>query len=171
MKDFSLNSGNNFSYLESDEGDGSRKDVDRSTKKFILKMVMNDKLLGFNFGVRDKTELGSPSAYVDEEIEFLDGDIHRSIVNGIPAIDFLEMIQILYKEMELTVVVKLLGRNIGYAALNNRIRSLWNPSKPFHLMDIENGYYLAKFQYVADYNKVFSQGPWLIYGQYLTVQP
>ncbi|MBA0870833.1 hypothetical protein Goshw_017775 [Gossypium schwendimanii] len=45
------------------------------------------------------------------------------------------------------------------------------PSLPFQLMDIENGYYLAKFQDKRDFEKVISQGPWVIYGQYLTVQP
>lgn len=73
--------------------------------------------------------------------------------------------------MELTVILKLLGRNIGYEALNNRISSLWNTAKPFHLMDIENGYFLAKFQSFDDYTKVLAQGPWMVYGQYLTVQP
>lgn len=38
-------------------------------------------------------------------------------------------------------------------------------------MDIENGYFLAKFQCVDDYEKVLSQGPWLIYRKYLTIQP
>ncbi|KAH1091473.1 hypothetical protein J1N35_018730 [Gossypium stocksii] len=38
-------------------------------------------------------------------------------------------------------------------------------------MDIENCYFLAKFQSFDDYPKVLSQGPWVIYGQYLIVQP
>ncbi|MBA0732943.1 hypothetical protein Gogos_017002, partial [Gossypium gossypioides] len=38
-------------------------------------------------------------------------------------------------------------------------------------MDIENGYFLAKFQNVDDYDKVLTQGPWIVYGQYLTIQP
>ncbi|KAH1113800.1 hypothetical protein J1N35_007178 [Gossypium stocksii] len=38
-------------------------------------------------------------------------------------------------------------------------------------MDTENGYFLAKFQCMEDFNKVLSQGPWIIYGQFLTVQP
>ncbi|KAG8486302.1 hypothetical protein CXB51_019644 [Gossypium anomalum] len=136
------------------------------------KISWKDKLLGINPGAIDKEELGSHSADADDDLEFIEGDIYRSIVNGIPAIDFLERIQqILFKEMELTVVVELLGRNIGFGALNNRISSLWKPSKPFHLRDIENGYYLAKFQSSDDYTKVLTQGPWLIYGQYLTVQP
>ncbi|KAH1121809.1 hypothetical protein J1N35_004969 [Gossypium stocksii] len=42
---------------------------------------------------------------------------------------------------------------------------------PFQLMNTENGYVSAKFQNKKDYEKVLSQGPWVIYGQYLTVQP
>ncbi|KAK5838667.1 hypothetical protein PVK06_007402 [Gossypium arboreum] len=38
-------------------------------------------------------------------------------------------------------------------------------------MDIENGYFLAKFQSFDDYTKALAQGPWMVYGQYLTVQP
>ncbi|KAK5839595.1 hypothetical protein PVK06_008403 [Gossypium arboreum] len=38
-------------------------------------------------------------------------------------------------------------------------------------MDIENGYFLAKFQNKEDYEKVLSHGPWVMYGQYLTMQP
>ncbi|MBA0878497.1 hypothetical protein Goshw_021855, partial [Gossypium schwendimanii] len=45
------------------------------------------------------------------------------------------------------------------------------PSLPFQLMDIENGYYLEKFQDKRDFEKVISQGPWVTYGQYLIVQP
>lgn len=41
----------------------------------------------------------------------------------------------------------------------------------FKLMDIENAYFLAKFQRAEDYEKILSQGPWLIFNQYLTVQP
>lgn len=38
-------------------------------------------------------------------------------------------------------------------------------------MDIENGYYLAKFESAMDYNNVVSRGPWVLFGHYLTVQP
>ncbi|MBA0583368.1 hypothetical protein Gorai_014228 [Gossypium raimondii] len=76
----------------------------------------------------------------DEDLVLLNGDVTISIVNGIPTIDFSDRIQqILFKGMEATVVLKLLGRSIGYAALQNRISSFWRPLKSFHLMDIENG--------------------------------
>ncbi|KAK5841955.1 hypothetical protein PVK06_004281 [Gossypium arboreum] len=174
-----------------EDGGRVRVDDDPNTKKIRFKEDNNweitdmlvetrasssisweDKLLGTNPGDLNKVGVVFSGFSVDVDLEILEGDIHRSMVNGIHAIDFSERIQqILYKEMEQTVVIKLLGRNTGYGALNNRISNLWNPSMPFHLMDIENGYFLAKFQSPDDYAKVLSQGPWMIYGQYLTVQP
>lgn len=40
----------------------------------------------------------------------------------------------------------------------------------FQLMDIDNDYYLVKFESNLDYNSVISKGPWVVYGYYLTVQ-
>ncbi|MBA0674759.1 hypothetical protein Goari_016340 [Gossypium aridum] len=48
---------------------------------------------------------------------------------------------------------------------------MWRPSTPMYMMDIENGYFLVKFQNKLNCEKVFSEGPWTIFGQYLTVQP
>ncbi|MBA0761787.1 hypothetical protein Gotri_024381, partial [Gossypium trilobum] len=94
-----------------------------------------------------------------------------SMVNGIPAINFSERFnQLLIKDIATTVVFKLLGRSIEYTTLQNKINSLWRPSSPFQLMDIENRYFLVKFQNKDDFEKVLSQGPWIIYGQYLVVQ-
>ncbi|PPD91981.1 hypothetical protein GOBAR_DD11073 [Gossypium barbadense] len=73
--------------------------------------------------------------------------------------------------METIVVLKILGRSFGYATLHNLINNLWRLVKPFHLMDIENEYFLLKFHAIEDYNRVSTRGPWIIYGQYLTVQP
>ncbi|KAK5773018.1 hypothetical protein PVK06_049321 [Gossypium arboreum] len=107
---------------------------------------------------------------MDEDFILLDDDIIRTNVNRIPTIEFSDRVkEILYKEMEMTVVLKLLGRNISYSVLFNRITSLWRPIQPFQLMDIENGYFLAKFQNREDYDKVLTQGPWIIFGQYLIV--
>lgn len=38
-------------------------------------------------------------------------------------------------------------------------------------MDIENGYFLASFRNKLDCENVLSKGPWIIFLQYLTVQP
>ncbi|MBA0658956.1 hypothetical protein Goklo_011128, partial [Gossypium klotzschianum] len=53
------------------------------------------------------------------------------------------------------------GRNIGYNALYNRIMFLWKPANSILLMDIDNGYFLVKFQDFVDYNRALMQGPWV----------
>ncbi|PPD86400.1 hypothetical protein GOBAR_DD16661 [Gossypium barbadense] len=133
-------------------------------------VAWNDKLVGTS-SIAEKTNKFLEMD-LDYELEFDEGDIKNSYINGVPAIDFSKRInQFLVKDMTLTVVVKLLGKSIGFTTLQNRISNLWRPSKPFHLMDIENGYYLVKFQNKKDYGNVLSQGPWIIFGQYLTIQP
>ncbi|MBA0686592.1 hypothetical protein Goari_014188 [Gossypium aridum] len=61
--------------------------------------------------------------------------------------------------MATTMVVKLLGRNLVYSILQNRIFNLWKPSHSFHLMDIENAYFLAKFQSREDYEMILTLFP------------
>ncbi|MFQ6630638.1 hypothetical protein Gotur_008451 [Gossypium turneri] len=85
----------------------------------------------------------------DEDFDIVDGDIQKSIVN---------------------IVLKLLGRNIGYFVLHSKIYIIWKPSSQFRLMDIENGYFLAKFKKKLDCKKVLFESLWIIFGQYLAVQ-
>ncbi|MFQ6629722.1 hypothetical protein Gotur_007027 [Gossypium turneri] len=62
-----------------------------------------------------------------------------------PAVAFSDRVhQYLLKDMKTMIVVKFLGWSIGYATLQNRVSSLWRPSKPFQLMDVENGYFFRK---------------------------
>lgn len=87
----------------------------------------------------------------------MEGDITKSFVNGIPYIEFSERVnQFLINYVVNTVVINLLGQNIGYTTLLNKVYSLWKPSKPIHLMDIGNGYFLVKFQNTKDFEIVLS---------------
>ncbi|KAH1107096.1 hypothetical protein J1N35_010864 [Gossypium stocksii] len=107
---------------------------------------------------------------VEDDFDFMDGDITISIINGIPSIVFSERVRhLLVKDIANTMVIKLLGRNIRHATIQNKIAILWKPSMSFQLMDIENGYFLAKFQNSDGFEKVLSLSLWVIYGQYLTV--
>ncbi|MBA0677314.1 hypothetical protein Goari_018729 [Gossypium aridum] len=47
----------------------------------------------------------------------------------------------------------------------------YNSKHPFQLMDLENDYYLARFNDEEDHNNVLTNGPWVIFGQYLIVRP
>ncbi|MBA0551760.1 hypothetical protein Golob_022626 [Gossypium lobatum] len=87
----------------------------------ILTLSSKDKLLGKGVANFGEVVVGSDGGS-DVEIDFFEGDVTRSTSNRIPTIDFSDRIQqILFKEMAMTVVLKLLGRSIGYVSLQNRI--------------------------------------------------
>ncbi|KAK8491244.1 hypothetical protein V6N12_035188 [Hibiscus sabdariffa] len=62
----------------------------------------------------------------DDEVVLLEGDVTRSDVDGLISIQFSKRVQALaMKNLELTVVIKLLGRRIGYNTLRSRLCDLW----------------------------------------------
>ncbi|MBA0574036.1 hypothetical protein Golob_001275 [Gossypium lobatum] len=86
---------------------------------------------------------GASGSGNNEDFEFKKGDFVRATVNGIPTISFSDRVQqILVRDMMTTLVVKLLGRNLLHTLLQNMIHTLWKPSQQFHLMDVENDYFL-----------------------------
>ncbi|MBA0794391.1 hypothetical protein Gohar_018725, partial [Gossypium harknessii] len=142
-----------------DDGDDVPSNGDHNTKKVILKGMDMDLNRGkvvemINVMAIDSSPApvvfwkdklvgsGSLESGCEVDLEFLDRDIMKSIIKGIPAISF-----------------------------SKRIQKFLKPSKPFHLMDVENKYFLVKSHGLEDYEKVFTQGSWIDLGQYLTVQP
>ncbi|MBA0799030.1 hypothetical protein Gohar_009566 [Gossypium harknessii] len=69
------------------------------------------------------------------------------------------------------MITEVVGGRMGFNALFNKIHSLWKLKMTSQLMDLENEFYLVKFQGERDYTKALIVGPWLVFGQYLTVQP
>ncbi|KAL4361894.1 hypothetical protein GQ457_04G017540 [Hibiscus cannabinus] len=112
------------------------------------------------------------SAIPELDVEMQEEDVQLSSMDGTPAIVFSERIHDrVDAKLANSVIVRLLGRMIGYNALLNRINSLWNPSGEIALMDLDNGYYMVRFANGDDVSRVLLGGPWQIYGNYLTVQP
>ncbi|MBA0819314.1 hypothetical protein Gohar_021348, partial [Gossypium harknessii] len=127
--------------------------------------ALRTRLIGGSSALGELT--GTPKIEMGTEfsLEFAKGDIKKSSINGIPSIVFSNRInQMLINDMALMVVIKLLGWNIGFLSLQNKISNLSRPSMPFHLMDIQNSYFLVKFPSKDYYDKVLSQGPWIVFG-------
>ncbi|KAK9028213.1 hypothetical protein V6N11_068023 [Hibiscus sabdariffa] len=99
----------------------------------------------------------------EDDFEILEGDVKRSVVDGIINIDFSTRVQDLaVKSLDRTIVVKLLGRRIGFNTLRGKLYELWKPSQPFRLMDIENDYFLVTFKAHSDFLNAIAGGPWTI---------
>ncbi|KAI9078224.1 hypothetical protein K1719_039838 [Acacia pycnantha] len=108
----------------------------------------------------------------DEDITLHQGDVSIGLTGNIPTVDFADhVIETLNKKMGLAVVVKLLGRKIGYRQLRTQLQNLWKPTSPFKLTDLDEECFLVRFQGDLDYQNALLSGPWMIYGHYLTVQP
>ncbi|KAK4252646.1 hypothetical protein QN277_014391 [Acacia crassicarpa] len=77
----------------------------------------------------------------------------------------------MYKDWNSSVIVTLLGRSIGFKALETRVQSLWAKKGVVKLIDIGHGYHVVKFTNTEDYHNALTGGPWLIYDHYLVVRP
>ncbi|KAH1038555.1 hypothetical protein J1N35_040298 [Gossypium stocksii] len=104
-----------------------------------------------------------------EDFELQQGDVTTKMIDGIPSITFSERVhKFIERKMATTIIVKLLGQKIAFNALLNKVMMSWNSKHPFQLMDLENDYYLVRFNDEEDYNNVLTSGLWVILGQHLT---
>ncbi|KAK8555155.1 hypothetical protein V6N12_009310 [Hibiscus sabdariffa] len=111
-------------------------------------------------------------SFGDDDIDLLDDDVRTGETDEIPFIIFSDWVkELAIQSMEFTLVLKVLGRGVGYTTLYNRITGIWKPSQQIKLIDIENDYYLVKFSSHTDYIHALTDGPWTIFGHYITVEP
>jgi hypothetical protein len=67
------------------------------------------------------------------------------------------------------IVVKLLGKNLSYNTMKERLQKVWKLHGGFEIMDNDNGFYMVKFDHAADKEKVITGGPWLIFDHCLAI--
>ncbi|KAE8704604.1 hypothetical protein F3Y22_tig00110450pilonHSYRG00928 [Hibiscus syriacus] len=108
----------------------------------------------------------------DDDVQLLEGDVEVDRSGPYPMIQFSERVhETIDRNMGQTVIVRMLGKSVGYRALWNKIHTLWKPQGKIQMIDLENEYYLIKLELESDYITALIEGPWVIFGQYLTVQP
>ncbi|XP_019183349.1 PREDICTED: uncharacterized protein LOC109178208 [Ipomoea nil] len=69
------------------------------------------------------------------------------------------------------IIVKVMGRSIGYAYLLRRLNSMWKPKGKMDLIAIDNGYFIVRFGAVEDLEHAMFEGPWMVMDHYLLVKP
>ncbi|KAI9097663.1 hypothetical protein K1719_025434 [Acacia pycnantha] len=107
-----------------------------------------------------------------DDISLQQGDVSIGLNGNIPTVDFAEHVkETLNRKMGLAVVIKLLGRKIGYRQLRTQLQKIWKPSGHFKLTDMDEDCFLVRFQDDLDYQNAILTGPWMVYGHYLSVQP
>lgn len=107
-----------------------------------------------------------------EEIDIEESDIVVQQGNSGPTIELsLAFKDKLHKPWEKSVVVKLLGRSVGYHALCVCLNMLWLLTKAYRVIDLENDFFLIQFPEKRDYLNALIGGLWIMLSHYLTVQP
>ena len=64
----------------------------------------------------------------------------------------------LHRPWRQTLIIKLMGRLVGYSYLARSLKTLWKPKSLMEIVAIDNKYFLAKFEYVEDYNLQSTRG-------------
>ncbi|OMP00911.1 reverse transcriptase [Corchorus capsularis] len=125
---------------------------------------------------RDMVRGDSRAKTFDEEDIFgvlteNEGLIEVSTVDSWPALRTSpKMKQFLHFKWRNCLIVKLLGRNIGYKTLQTRVTNMWKPRGHLELIDLGEGFFVAKFSLEEDLQFALAEGPWVIFGHYLTVR-
>ncbi|CAN1818829.1 hypothetical protein LINPERHAP1_LOCUS28511 [Linum perenne] len=100
-----------------------------------------------------------------------ENDITPVISNGIRALRLSQGFkEKLCKPWTNTVVIRLIGKSVGYSYLCNRLRSMWKPSSSMQVIDVDLNCFMVRFGDEKDYFRALTGGPWLILDHYLVVQ-
>lgn len=68
------------------------------------------------------------------------------------------------------LIVKLLECPYTNKFLHTKLQQKWNLNGDWKLIDLINDFFMVKFELGEDLNHVLTRGPWIITGQYLTMQ-
>jgi hypothetical protein len=99
-------------------------------------------------------------------IEFEDGDRRRPRCYADDSV-----LKDLWVPWQHAIIVKLLGKSLGFFAMRDRLKALWKLSGDMNVMDIGHGFFMVKFDLEADREKVISGGPWMIMDHYVAIRP
>ncbi|KAL5800987.1 hypothetical protein ACOSQ3_032619 [Xanthoceras sorbifolium] len=68
------------------------------------------------------------------------------------------------------VILKIIGRPHSLNFMLQKLRQKWSLVGHWQLTNLEDGYFVARFQFYTDLVYVLTGGPWVIFNQYLVVQ-
>lgn len=76
----------------------------------------------------------------------------------------------LAKPCKKTLIVKVLGKRVGYTVLTNKIEMAWAHCWSASIIDVGNDFFFVKFHAEDNYNFAFTGRTWLIFDHYLAVR-
>ncbi|GAU17846.1 hypothetical protein TSUD_329720 [Trifolium subterraneum] len=171
---FSTDSSMPVSYA--DIGNSPKKDADRVRAKSYKESVMGEEDGTFGYGTCEHDFSDTESdmdARQGEEHEFAGMEVVERELGGHACPDFVltqEEERRIQKPWRNGVLVKLLGRKIGYKALETRLKQMWVRNGIINIVDVGHDFFLVTFTNKEDHYRALIEGPWLIYDNYLVVR-
>ncbi|KAL4384417.1 hypothetical protein GQ457_15G013710 [Hibiscus cannabinus] len=81
----------------------------------------------------------------DLDVELVESDVRIGGASELPEIWFSDRVhEASDAKLAKSMIIRLLGKTIGYRALWNRIMALWCPVGAISLVDLDNDYYLVR---------------------------
>lgn len=77
------------------------------------------------------------------------------------------MLDELYFPWKDALIIKLLGKFVGYVTMKDRFHKPWKLQAGYKMIDVDNGYYMVKFDLEADREKVIEGWSWKLFDHYL----
>lgn len=78
--------------------------------------------------------------------------------------------QRIYHPWKYSLIIKLHEKRILHQILKQKIQELWKIKENFPLIDLGNDYYIVKLQNEGSMNYILQDGPWFIFGFFLSIQ-
>ncbi|KAI9128895.1 hypothetical protein K1719_000378 [Acacia pycnantha] len=151
------------------------------TKLWGAGLSFIEKLQGINQGEKGAEEGGKDQGHIDDissdsASEIKDSEplclITKEANRNFPKFNFFEkMKKCLHKAWHQAVIVKLLGRNIGYKSLLSILQTLWAKYGIINLINVGSGFFVVKLSNKDDYLNALTGGPWMLFDHYLIVRP
>ena len=141
-----------------------------------MEMTNKDSFLVVVMSFREKLIGGSSKNVMEEDEELMskeeeDGDYDEEMDADCLTIKLTKEEEIrIRRPWRRTLIIKLLGENIGYNLHYRKILELWKPTASVDLVAIDNGFFLAWISSEEDYEFTKYEGPWMIFNHYLTVR-
>ncbi|KAK9001201.1 hypothetical protein V6N11_082989 [Hibiscus sabdariffa] len=99
------------------------------------------------------------SGFLEEEVIIREEDVLIDRNGPIPSILFSNKVHDrVDQNIRNEIIVRLLGRVIGYYALVSCIKVLWKPIGEIQVIDLDNYYFIVRFTEERDYARVLSDG-------------
>ncbi|KAL5753236.1 hypothetical protein ACOSQ2_023743 [Xanthoceras sorbifolium] len=143
-----------------DQPESTRRDLVLEGGSFKTKLIRSS-----NTGEWSGFGSGNPLVSIDDDdIVYGEGEFGPSMKFSI------KLKEKLAKPWFNAVILKIMGRPHSLNFMLQKLRQKWSLVGHWQLTDLEDGYFVARFQFYADLVYVLTGGPCVIVNQYLVVQ-